>query len=531
MIRIRQIKINIDYNTQENITKEIARRLKVDFKSINEYKIKKQSLDARDKNNILYVYDIDVSIENENSVLKHNHDKFISLSPNEKYLQPIATNQDIKPVIIGSGPAGLFSAYTFIEAGIKPIIVERGERIEDRVKTVEEFWVNNKLNENSNVQFGEGGAGTFSDGKLNTLVKDKLFYGKHVLETFVKFGAPEEILYSYKPHIGTDILRKVIINMREYLISKGAMFKYNSCMSDIIIENNILKGIIINSNEKVECDLLILAIGHSARDTFRTLHARGLNMEAKPFAVGVRIQHSQAIINESQYGNKYKYSLGAANYKLTYQSSNGHGVYTFCMCPGGYVVNASSENNRLAVNGMSNYKRDSKNSNSAIIITVNEKIYGNGLFKGLEFQERLESLAYTLGKKNIPVQLLEDYYLNKISTRFKSISPEIKGKYTFANLNELLPNELNIALKEALPNFDTKIKGFNHPDSILAGIESRTSSPIKILRDDKFASNILGIYPCGEGAGYAGGIQTSAIDGIKVAEAIIKQNQEDNHER
>lgn len=524
MIRIRQIKIKVDNKTDENILKEASRRLKTNQENIKNYKIIKESLDARDKNKILFVYDIDVEVENEESILKHNHDKLIVMSPKEEYVHPVSSNPDLKVVIVGSGPAGLFAAYTFIEAGIKPIIIERGEKIEDRIKTVEEFWKNNKLKENSNVQFGEGGAGTFSDGKLNTLVKDKLFYGKHVLETFVSFGAPKEILYSYKPHIGTDILRKVIINMREYLINKGVIFKYNSCMTDIVIENNRLKRIIINNQEDLECEALILAIGHSARDTFRMLATKGIKMEPKPFAVGVRIQHQQDMINESQYGSKYKDSLGPASYKLTYQSSNGHGVYTFCMCPGGYVVNVSSEKNRLAVNGMSNYKRDSKNANSAIIITVNESIYGSGLFKGLEFQEMLEEKAFTIGNKNIPIQLLSDYYNNQVTKNFKSITPEIKGDYVFANLNDLLPSELNEALKEALPYFETKIKGFNHPDAILAGIESRTSSPIKILRDDDYSSNILGIYPCGEGAGYAGGIQTSAIDGIKVAEAIIKNN-------
>lgn len=523
MIRIRQIKIKVDQNNKEFIKKEIARILKTKIDNILNYKIIKQSLDARDKTNIKYVYEIDVSLNNEINILKNNKNKDITLSPKEIYIQPIANNKNIKPVIIGSGPSGLFAAKTFIDAGIKPIIIERGERIEDRVKSVEEFWQNNKLNVNSNVQFGEGGAGTFSDGKLNTLVKDKRFLGKHVLETFVKFGAPEEILYSYKPHIGTDILRRVIINMREYLQDKGAIFKYNSCMTDMIIEDNQLKSIIINSEEELECSILILAIGHSARDTFRMLHSKGLNMQSKPFAVGVRIQHLQEMINESQYGSIYKDQLGAANYKLTYQSSNGHGVYTFCMCPGGYVVNASSEEKRLAVNGMSNYKRDTSNANSAIIITVDEKIYGDSLFAGLEFQEKLESNAYTLGSGYIPVQLVSDYHQNKTSTSFKSILPEIKGNYTFANLNELLPEELNKALKEALEYFDTKIKGFNHPDAILAGIESRTSSPIKILRDEEFSSNIKGIYPAGEGAGYAGGIQTSAIDGIKVAEAIIKE--------
>lgn len=524
MIRIKQLKIKVEDNTTNNLVAELARRLKISFNNIIDYKIIKQSLDARDKDKILMVYEVDVKVQNEANILKHNHDQFITISPKEQFIQPISNSNTLKVIIIGAGPAGLFAAYTLVEAGLRPIIIERGESIEKRVKTVEDFWQNNILNKNSNVQFGEGGAGTFSDGKLNTLVKDKFFYGKRVLETFVKFGAPEEIMYSYKPHIGTDILRNVIINMREYLISKGTIFRYNSCMTNITINNSTLKSITINNKEIIKCSSLILAIGHSARDTFRMLAKNGLNMESKPFAVGVRIQHSQNMINESQYGIKYKDLLGAANYKLTYQSSNGHGVYTFCMCPGGYVVNASSEEHRLAVNGMSNYKRDSQNANSAIIITVDEKVYGSGLFKGLEFQEMLESKAYTLGKKCIPIQLLSDFYHNQISTSFKSIQPEIKGKYAFTNLNELLPEELNIALKEALPYFETKIKGFNHPDAILAGIESRTSSPIKILRDENYSSNILGIYPCGEGAGYAGGIQTSAIDGIKVAEALIKNN-------
>lgn len=524
MIRIKQIKIKVEDDSKEKLLQETARRLKISYQNIKNYQIVKQSLDARDKNKILFVYDIDALVTNEKSILKHNHDKLVDISPKEEYHNPVAENPNLKVVIVGSGPAGLFAAYTFIETGIKPIIIERGEKMEERIKTVEEFWINNKLKENSNVQFGEGGAGTFSDGKLNTLVKDKFFYGKHVLETFVKFGAPPEILYSYKPHIGTDILRNVIINMREYLITKGAIFKYNSCMTDIIIENNTLKGIVINHQKQLECENLVLAIGHSARDTFRMLASKGLKMESKPFAVGIRIQHTQDMINESQYGSKYKNSLGPASYKLTYQSSNGHGVYTFCMCPGGYVVNASSENNRLAINGMSNYKRDSKNANSAVIITVDKDTYGKDLFSGLEFQERLEEKAYTLGNKKIPLQLLSDYYNNQVTQSFKSITPKIKGNYGFANLNDLLPCELNEALKEALPYFATKIKGFNHPDAILAGIESRTSSPIKILRDDAYSSNILGIYPCGEGAGYAGGIQTSAIDGIKVAESIIKNN-------
>lgn len=522
MIRVRQIKIDAHLDQEKNITKKLASRLKIKEKEIQNYQIKKQSLDARDKNIIFYVYDIDVEVLNEEYILNYNKDSLIIKTPKEEYQKIEALNKNIAPIIIGSGPAGLFAAHTFIESGIIPTIIERGEKIEDRIKTVNKFWETGILNENSNVQFGEGGAGTFSDGKLNTLVKDKLFYGKHVLETFIKFGAPPEILYSYKPHIGTDILREVIKNMREYLISKGAIFKYNSCLTDIIIKNNKIKEIVINNKEIVRTDILILAIGHSARDTFKLLAEKGLKMEAKPFAVGYRIEHPQDMINESQYGNFYKKDLGPANYKLTYQSSNSLGVYSFCMCPGGFVVNASSENNRLAVNGMSNYKRDEENANSALIVTVNASTYGSDLFSGLNFQENLEKTAYELGKGSIPIQLLKDYYNNIPSTKLGSVKPSMKGTYTLTNLNNLLPPELNFALKEAIDNFDKKIKNFKYDDAILSGIESRTSSPIKILRDSNFSSNIDGIYPCGEGAGYAGGIQTSAIDGIKVAEAIMK---------
>lgn len=525
MIRVKQIKIDALNKTDELIIEKIATKLRINKNKILEYKIKKESLDARNKNQIFFVYDVDVKLDNENEILKHTKDLSVCKAPVEEYVPVKAHNNKLKPIIIGAGPAGLFAALTFIEAGIKPIIIERGEEVEKRTKTVEEFWDTGKLNTNSNVQFGEGGAGTFSDGKLNTLVKDKNFYGKHVLETFVKFGANEDILYSYKPHIGTDILRYVIINMRKYLISKGAIFKYNSCLTDIVIKDDKLKEIVINNNECITCDTLVLAIGHSARDTFRMLYKKNLNMSSKPFAVGFRIEHPQELINKSQYGDKYKDKLGAANYKLTYQSTNGHGVYSFCMCPGGYVVNASSEENRLAVNGMSYNKRDSQNANSALIITVNSEVYGNNVFSGLEFQERLEKVAYELGNGAVPIQLLKDYYDNIESTSIRSVTPLIKGRYKLSNLNKLLPEELNIALKEAINNFDNKIENFKIDDAILSGIESRTSSPIKIIRDDNYESNIKGIYPCGEGAGYAGGIQTSAIDGIKVASSIlIKEN-------
>ena len=524
MIRVRQIKIDVLNNDEQHIINKLAKTLEINKEEIISYKIKKQSLDARNKNKILYVYEIDVEVNNEGKILNKKSSNDISVSPNEKYIFKKVKNYDKKIIIVGSGPAGLFAAYILVEAGIKPIIIERGECVEDRIKTVQSFWDNNVLNTNSNVQFGEGGAGTFSDGKLNTLVKDKENYGRCVLKTFVRFGAPKEILYSYKPHIGTDILVNVIKNMREYLLSKGAEINYNTLMTDLIIDNNKIKGIEVNNKESIECDNLILAIGHSARDTFKMLNEKGLSMQSKPFAVGLRIEHPQELINKNQYGDKYKDLLGAASYKLTHQNSNGHGVYSFCMCPGGYVVNASSEEKRLAINGMSYYKRDSKNSNSALVITVNSSDYGDTLFSGMDFQRNLETKAYELGNGLIPIQLLGDYIDNKETTSLGKVIPMTKGKYKFANLNNLFDNELNNALKEALVAFDKKIKGFMDDNAILLGIESRTSSPIKILRNEFFESNIEGIYPCGEGSGYAGGITTSAMDGIKVAECIIKKD-------
>lgn len=525
MLRVSQIKIDCLLPQEENFEKYLLKKLHIKKDELIDYKIAKRSIDARDKSQIFYVYEVDVIIKNEKEFLTHNKDKFINISKSIEYNQDLKPqNKEIRPIIVGLGPAGLFAAYILVLNGIKPLIIERGESIDERIKSIEEFWQNNILKENSNVQFGEGGAGTFSDGKLNTLTKDKEGRSNFVLNTFVRFGANPDILISNTPHIGTDILRKVVKNMRLFLEENGAIIRFNTCLTNIKHQDNSLTSIEVNNHEIIDTNILVLAIGHSARDTFRMLHEKSINMESKPFAVGLRIEHPQELINKSQYGNKYKDKLGAANYKLTFTSTNNHGVYSFCMCPGGYVVNASSVSKHLAINGMSNYERNSKNANSALVVTVNEPVYGTKLFSGLEFQEELEKKAYMLGKGLIPIQLLKDYYNNQKSTHLGSITPEMKGKYNFANLNELLPEELNIALKEGITNFAHKIENFNHPDALLSGIESRTSSPIKIPRNDIFLSNITGIYPCGEGAGYAGGIMTSAIDGIKVAEAIIKNN-------
>lgn len=524
MIKVRQIKVDVFKDNKESRLNALLRKTNLKKENVLNYQITKQSLDARNKNNIFYVYEMVLKINNESKYLQKNTNGDISYYKEEKYEYKKTGTKKLKNniVIVGSGPAGLFAAYVLAENGYNPIIIERGKKIDERIKDVEDFWNNSKLLLNSNVQFGEGGAGTFSDGKLNTLIKDKNNRMKKVFNTFVECGAPEDILYSYKPHIGTDILRDVIINMRNKILKMGGIFLYESTLTNLILEDGNLKKIVINDKEELECDALILAIGHSARDTFEMLYKNNLKMVNKPFAVGLRIQHNQKMINESQYGKKYAEILSGSTYKLTHQASSGRGVYTFCMCPGGFVVNASSEEKRLVINGMSNHDRNEMNSNSAIIVTISEKDYGSNILAGINYQRLLEEKAYSLCEGKIPMQLFKDFKENRISKGFGSIKPVIKGKYGFANLNELFSSEINNDLKETISIFGKKIKGFDHDDAILAGVESRTSSPVKILRDDNFESNIKGIFPCGEGAGYAGGITSAAIDGVKVAEAIGK---------
>ena len=514
MIRVRQVKVSILEDNIDKLKENILKKLKVNEK-INDIKIVKKSIDARDKENIYYVYEVDVDIIDKN--IKFNND--ILKTPNEEYKYSKTGTKIMKerPIIVGSGPSGLFLGYMLSIEGFKPIIIERGEKVEDRVKTIEEFWKTNKLNKNSNIQFGEGGAGTFSDGKLNTLVKDKDFKMKKVFEIMQENGAPEEILYESKPHIGTDKLIEVVRNIRNKIINNGGEFRFNTCLTDINIENNEVKSIIVNNNEEILCDNLILALGHSARDTFRMLNKKGIKMISKPFAVGIRIQHEANLINKAMYG-KYYDKLPVASYKLTYKAKDNRGVYSFCMCPGGYVVNSSSENEKLVINGMSNYKRDSKNSNSAIIVTIDSNDYGNELFDGIKFQEELEEKAYKIGNGLIPSQNYIDFKNNKISDKLE-IEPEFKGNYYLSNINDILPKYICDDLVEGIEYFSSKIKGYN--SGIVSAVESRTSSPIRILRDDNYMTNIKGIYPIGEGAGYSGGITTSAMDGIRCFEKII----------
>ena len=522
MIRLRQIKVLVK---DDNLKEKISKKLNILSSEIKDIKIVKKSIDARCKPDIYYVYEVDILVTDEEKVLKYNKSDNIFKSPIEEYNFKITGNQELnnRPIIVGSGPAGLFCAYILAENGYKPLVIERGSDVDNRVKKVNEFWSKNKLDCECNVQFGEGGAGTFSDGKLNTLIKDKSFRMKKVFETFIKCGAPEDIMYVNKPHIGTDILTSVVKNMRNKIIEYGGEFRFDTKLTNINYEDNIIKNIIVNDNEEINCDCLVLAIGHSARDTFKMLYDHKIEMQPKPFAIGIRIQHSQQLINENQYGKNYDSNLPNASYKLTHTCKNKRGVYTFCMCPGGYVVNSSSEDEMLSINGMSNRSRDSKNANSAVIVTIGPKDFGNNPLDGIEYQRKLERITYKVGDGNIPIQTLKDFMNNQESKELGNIKPIFKGKYKLSNLNKIFPDYITESLKEGLVAFDKKIKGYASDDAILAAIESRTSSPVRILRDDNLEANIKGLYPAGEGAGYAGGITSSAIDGIKIAEAIMSK--------
>ena len=523
MIRISQLKLPITH-TQAQLEKKILKTLKNPGSSFT-YEIKKQSLDCRHKNDKIFVYTIDVKIKDEQKIVKKVNNNNIMLTKEKKYQfpQPGETPLIHPPVIVGSGPAGLFCGWYLAKAGYCPVILERGEEADKRQKTVENFWKNGVLDPESNVQFGEGGAGTFSDGKLNTLVKDKFGRNRFVLETFVEHGAPEEILYENKPHIGTDLLRNVVAGIREEIRSLGGDVRFEAKVTDFVIQDGKLTGLIINDKEEIKTETAILAPGHSARDTFKVLSDRDLEMNPKAFAIGLRVEHPREMIDHSQYGKGAdQYDLPAASYKLTYHANNGRSVYSFCMCPGGFVVNASSEPERLTVNVMSNHDRAAKNSNSAIIASVTpEDFDGNDALAGVRFQQKWEEKAFSEGKGRIPVQTLKDFREGKITESFGEITPNTKGLTSFGNLRNCLPEPVSEAISEGMQYFDKKIKGFNREDTILCGIEARTSSPLRIERDQGFESNIKGIYPCGEGAGFAGGITSAAMDGIKVAQALV----------
>ena len=523
MIRIQQVKLPIEHS-EDDLKDKAAEALKVAKEQIKSLTIFRKSIDARKKDEIMFIYALDVELYSDIKISKRNNN--ISVVEPFIYEVEITGEKPInkRPVIVGSGPAGLFCALLLAEKGYEPIIIERGKKVKDRIKDIDKFWKDGTLDERSNIQFGEGGAGTFSDGKLNTLIKDRSKRGKRVLEEFVEAGAPSEILYINKPHIGTDLLRGVLVKIRKKVIELGGTFRFEECVTDICIKDDNLYRIVTES-DIIDTDILVLAIGHSARDTFEMLNNK-LTMEPKPFAIGIRIEHPQSMINEGQYGELAGHpSLGPADYKFVHKCKNGRSVYTFCMCPGGMVTGSSSEKGGVVTNGMSFYERDLENANSAVVVTVNPQDFGGeGALSGIEFQRKFEQKAFEIGGGNYhaPVQLYKDFAEKKVSKSFGEIYPTYRPGATFANLWDCLPDYVSESLVEGIAAFGTWLKGFDRPDSILTGVETRTSSPVRIIRGEDMQSNVKGIYPCGEGSGYAGGIMSAAIDGLKVAEYIIK---------
>lgn len=577
MLRLNQVKVGTEQNVQ--LERRAAEVLQVPLRDILTVKIVRQSIDARKKPQVSYSYTLDVEVKNQERVLKKfkGRESIVSLAEPVAYRFPKPGNKKLEqpPVIVGMGPAGLFCGYFLALHGYRPILLERGKCVEERQEDVERFWETGQLDPSSNVQFGEGGAGAFSDGKLNTLVKDRDGRNSAVLETLVQFGAKESIRYEAKPHIGTDVLCQIVGKMRREIIRLGGTIRFSSCVTGIETSEGHVTGVIINHEELQPCSRLVLACGHSARDTFAMLYEKGIPMEAKSFAVGLRVEHPQAMINECQYGKADPGSLGAAPYKVTAQASNGRGVYSFCMCPGGYVVNASSEKGRTAVNGMSYSGRSGKNANSAVIVSVTPEDFGSDHpLAGIVFQRQLEEKAYELGKGRIPVQRYGEFRervalerdgetasqgaavilegtgiqeglgilegsgiqdgsdaeeqidgraLHEGDANEDMLQPQCKGGYVWADVSRILPKACNEAFVEGMTAFGRQIKGFDKPDAVLSGVESRTSSPVRISRDESLQSVIRGLYPCGEGAGYAGGITSAAMDGLRIAEAIAAE--------
>lgn len=523
MIRVPDIKLYLD--EEESKLKEIlAKKLNISIKDITEIKIFKKSIDARRKDKIHFVYTLDAGVKNEEKLLKRYSKKGVTevkdASRNYEFKERSDTS---RPIVVGTGPSGLFAGLVLAKSGFKPILLERGKDVDRRAIDVGFFWNEGKLNPESNVQFGEGGAGTFSDGKLTTLVKDPR--SRWILEEFVKGGAPEDILYINKPHIGTDILRNVVKEIRKTIISLGGEVRFESKVTDLIIEDGKVFGVKVNNEETIETDTVLLALGHSARDTFEMLVNRKVEIKQKAFSIGVRIEHPQSLIDEKQYGRFSGHEkLGAAEYKLSAHFDNGRSAYSFCMCPGGMVISASSEEEKIVTNGMSMHSRTGENANSAILVGVTpEDFEGNHPLAGVEFQRKWESLAFTLGGSDYkaPAQKVEDFLQDRPSKQIGTIDKTYNPGVKMTDLRKCLPDYVTDTLKMAIIEFDKRIKGFNDPDAIMTGVETRSSSPIRIQRGDSLESNIKGLYPVGEGAGYAGGIMSAAIDGIKVAERIV----------
>lgn len=520
MIRINQIKLKPDQN-EALLEKIICDMLNIRVEDLVSWHIFKKSIDAR-KNEVFYIYSVNIEVKDQKKKMSRIRNKNIQEILQPSGIQLGQYRSEKRPIIVGSGPTGLFCALMLAKCGAKPLILERGKKIEDRISDVDIFWKEGVLNADSNIQFGEGGAGTFSDGKLNTLIKDKEGRGRFVLEEMVKAGAPKEILYLNKPHVGTDRLRAVIINLRKTIESYGGEFRFSEEVIQIESNQFGISSVITNKG-KYNSDVVIFAIGHSARDTFNMLNQH-IKITPKPFSVGVRIEHPREMIDFSQYGSAMdRYDLPSADYKMVHHCKNGRSVYTFCMCPGGIVTGASSEEKGVVTNGMSYYARNRENSNSALLVSVTPEDYGSDHpLSGVAFQRNLERKAYVEGGENYyaPVQLYKDFKKGISSTEFGEIRPTYQPGVTFANLRNCLPDYVVDSLVEGVEAFGKKLKGFDRDDAIITGVETRSSSPVRMQRDDSMMSSLNGLYVAGEGSGYAGGIMSSAIEGIKVAEII-----------
>jgi len=545
MISIQQITLPITHSDDE-LQEKIAELLGLDLEEVKNFKITKRAIDSRKKRQMIYfVYSITVELKNEAKVLKSGivkgNIKHHRIEIKEPYVYEIpkagAKKSKTRPIIVGTGPAGMFSALLLAKAGLKPLVIERGGDVDSRIKDVETFMNTGELNNQSNIQFGEGGAGTFSDGKLNTLITNPRI--KYIFDELVKAGAPDTILWDAKPHIGTNKIRGLAKNIRKQIIKLGGEVRFDTLLTDIKIKNKKLVGIVLNNDEEIETDTLVLAIGYSARDTYEMLFNKKIDIEQKPFSIGVRIEHKAEMINKTQYDKFYNNKkLGSAKYKLvshsetarsdrTFRSDDNRSVYTFCMCPGGYVMPSTTEEGYVVTNGMSEYAQDGENSNSALLVNVSGRDFDSDHpLAGIEFQRKWEKKAFELGGNNFhaPVQLVGDFLDGVKTEKMKSIKPSYKPGFTPTSLDHCLPDFVSKSLREALPKLDRKINGFAHPDAVLTAIETRSSSPLRITRDKETKqSNITGIFPAGEGAGYAGGIVSSAVDGMMVGEAILNQ--------
>jgi uncharacterized FAD-dependent dehydrogenase len=528
MLRLTEIKLPLGH-TGDELKAAILKRLGIADDELIGYVVFKRGLDARKPHAILFTYTLDVTVRDEAAILaRFKNDPHVRVAPDTRYHFVAQAPQHLssRPIVIGMGPAGLFAGLLLAQMGFRPLILERGKAVRERTKDTFGLWRQGVLNPESNVQFGEGGAGTFSDGKLYSQIKDPRYLGRKVLDEFVKAGAPEEILYVSHPHIGTFRLVGMVEKMRETIQALGGEIRFESRVDDIEIEHGAVQGVVLASGERIATNHLVLAVGHSARDTFEMIHKRGIYIEAKPFSIGFRIEHPQSLIDSARYGkNAGNPVLGAADYKLVHHASNGRSVYSFCMCPGGTVVAATSEPGRVVTNGMSQYSRNERNANAGIVVGITpEQDYPGDPLAGMAFQRRWESRAYELGGSNYqaPGQLVGDFLAGRPSTKFGAVQPSYTPGVHLTDLSSALPDYAIAAIREALPAFAKQIKGFDLADAVLTGVETRTSSPIRIKRnkDDLQSINTQGLYPAGEGAGYAGGILSAAVDGIEVAEAV-----------